>query len=279
MVDTVGPINGADSKSVSNKPVRVAIVDSFTEKSIFIDGDSKPDIPHGNASKRIIEEGLPKARIETFDTKGADIVPDYNDSVDEQLGNVVNKVRNGEKYDYLNFSIATREPYSALSASMGQNVTPENVYWFKPALKNKVMSVPPNGDHDLYAIKKSIEKLDELTASGVKVYIAAGDSDDGNTFNLYTLANGVHIVGGSSGDGKVSKFSVWNSSITDWASGDCLIRKVKNSDGKVLGYDYTGDGSIDFKATNPNRNTSDSSFCGTSFSCPRAIVKDASKNI
>lgn len=262
----------------SDKKLKVAIVDDFTTKSIFVDGDNTPDIAHGKIMKRFIEEGLPEAQIDSFDIKssyGAEMLMGTN----SQLSSILQNINDGQKYDALNISLSGFINFSYLSKLMGKQITPENILQYKGEIKKWLDSqkdltkITMHNNENLTQENEIIQKLDEISAKGVKIYIAAGNSAD--TFNAFSLAENVKTVGALDLKGdKMNEFSN-NSLINSWALGISQINKVQDSKGK-LGFDITGDGSIDIYADETSsffKFTGDP-IRGTSGATPIALVRD-----
>ena len=92
--------------------------------------------------------------------------------------------------------------------------------------------------------KDGLKKIQELVNLGVPVYLAGGN-DGNDIFNLYSLVDGVNTVGATDSKGKIEKYSPTNSLVNIFAQGTFNVSEIKDKDGKVTAYDYTGDGKPD----------------------------------
>lgn len=268
-----------DKTSGSNK--KVAIIDDFTTKSVFIDKDAKPDVAHGEVVKRFIQEGLPQAQIDCFGVKSEEGNDAFLKSANAGLDSIIKKINNGEKYDALNISFSATTYYSTISEQMGEEITPENIAQKKDAIKKWMEN--EKTDQGLIEIKEMIKKLDVISSKGVPVYICADQGKHQKTkgfqvFNLLTLTDNVKSVGLLNEKGDKSRYATDNSLITDWSQGEFKIQKKTDSDGKT-GFDYTGDGTIDVyeeQTTSSSKKVNPKGLIGTSFSSPKALARDLS---
>lgn len=115
MAAKVGLYHQIDVGQSIDKRKRIAIVDDFTNKSVFIDADFKPDLTHGEVVSRFLEEGLPDAELVRF--KGHcikatdDEMPSDEEnicflrSISEQLDKILQDIKNGKTYDAINISL------------------------------------------------------------------------------------------------------------------------------------------------------------------------------
>ncbi len=264
------PLNKAFAKN--DKTMRIAIIDDFTNKSVFIDNDNNPDISHGQLVKRFIQEGLPNAQIESLDMNSPH-------NISTQLDYILTNIKNGQKYDAINLSAGNDANIELLSQILDEKITPENLAKNKELIRNWYYSIGDDCDNkDLVEIKESIQKLSEIASCGVPIYVAAGRNDK-KTFNVMTLADNVNTVGALNSQGEKTEQLKDNSLINKWELGVFEIKKVKDKDNKK-GFDFTGDGSIDVyndetSSLLKTRNTQIMS--GTSISAPRVLVKDLLK--
>lgn len=250
----------------SDKKLRIAIVDDFTTKSVFIDWDETPDISHGRAVKRFIEEGLPQAQIDTFDTKS-----DSSSEVNKQLDAVLKDIENGKKYDALNLSMGTVSSFADLSEIMGVQITPDNVAQKKDSIREWMARQKG------LKSQETIQKLDEISSKGVSVYVAAGNHGK-KIFSLYSLSKDVKTVGSLDGNGCKDSSCANNSLINSWGLGIFNINKTQNKKGQA-GFDFTGDGSIDVYENETSSPTKipTQTIEGTSIAAPLVLVKDFKK--
>jgi hypothetical protein len=118
-----------------------------------------------------------------------------------------------------------------------------------------------------------LRSIEALNTRGVQVVLAAGNSGP-NTFNLYSLANGVQTVGAvAAPGGPVLDFSGSNALVKDFRPGAFPIRPVNLPSGQP-GIDFTGDNKADIPSTpgllsgGPAGPKPQGVIAGTSFSSP-----------
>lgn len=288
MVDSIKNILAIKSSFTSN-PVKtdeenlnIAIIDTFIEKKVVIDKDRffedspyEPDVAHGEVVRKIIQEGLPKAQIDIFDmNKIKRVKVTDDDPLNAQLGMVLENIKNGEKYDALNISISEDCDYNLLSSVTHQKVTPENVQKFKKEILAFL------GRRQDKSTIEEIEKINKIAESGTKVYIATGN--DGNElFNLLTLSKAKN-VGALTPTGEKEDYTADNALINTWAQGSFPVKKMSDPITGEIGFDYTGDGTMDILERNLSSkgrcDTLAAKISGTSFASPTALVNDL-KNI
>lgn len=268
-----------DKTSGSNK--KVAIIDDFTTKSVFVDLDAKPDITHGEVIKRFIQEGLPQAQIDCFEVKSEEGNDAFLKSANASLDSIIKKIDDGEKYDALNISFSATTYYSTISKQTGEEITPQNIAQKKDSIRKWMEG--EKTDQELIQIKEIMKKLDAISSKGVPVYICADQGKHQKikrfqVFNLLNLSNNVKAVGALNKKGGKSRYSADNSLITDWSQGEFKIQKKTDSNGKT-GFDYTGDGTIDIyegQTTSYSKKVNPYGLLGTSFSTPKALARDLS---
>ncbi|MBY0402673.1 MAG: hypothetical protein K2X66_02155, partial [Cyanobacteria bacterium] len=118
-----------------------------------------------------------------------------------------------------------------------------------------------------------LRSIEALNTRGVQVVLAAGNNSP-NTFNLYSLANGVKTVGAvAAPGGPVLDFSGNNALVKDFRPGAFPIRSVSLPNGQP-GIDFTGDNKADVPLTpgllsgGPGGPKPQGVIAGTSFSAP-----------
>lgn len=84
----------------------------------------------------------------------------------------------------------------------------------------------------------------------------------------------LNVVGALNTNKKKSKDSADNSLVTDWATGIFKIHKMRDTKGRV-GFDYTGDGTIDISAerTTSEKKKPSPYISGTSVAAPVSLVR------
>lgn len=255
----------------------IAIIDDFAKPSVFIDFDFEPDVSHGNVVKRLIEEGLPTAKIDCFDYGGAGIGAQDWQNTNIHLDEILTKIKDGKKYDAINLSLGNAISFEELSKDMDVNITPENVAQKKDVIK-KWLNSPQSISPKIGIIAEIINKLDKLSEKKVQVYVAAGNAGK-DSFNILTIVNGAKVVGCLEKDGSKDSDSADNSLVNDWKLGVLNVKKLTDSSGRS-GFDYTGDGSIDIycdQTTSFIKWSNPFDISGTSFSAPKALVDDLKK--
>lgn len=278
-------INKIQSPSAQNSVAgdlgvkKIAMIDNFSNDIVPIINDDAPDVSHGEVVKRLLKEGLPTAEIECFPVRfDSDNVIPPEESTNALLG-VLSQINKGEKFDAVNFSIGKPISYTELSKELGVDITPQNLAQNKALIKQFIFS--KKDDIEAPYFKSKIETIEKIISKGVPVYVPAGNFEN-ESFNVYSLANGVKTVSALDADGQKELSCADNSTVTNWAQGVFSIHKLKDSNGQV-GYDYTEDGTIDlYKDTNPLSidQIPAEEIWGTSFATPKAIVNDLkAKNI
>lgn len=242
---------------------RIAVIDKFPEKDCLIDYDYIPDIDHMAVVKRFIEEGLPDAQIDT-----------YGMSLNDGLSCILQNMKDGMKYDALNISLGDEISFRTLSKLTKKTITSKNVSQNVDMIR-KLYS--EKKDEESIQLNEILSKLDEISSKSTKIYISAGNNGK-RYFNLFSLAKNVEVIGALKANNKKARFSTDNSLIKkeNWETGVFKIKKMKDSNGKV-GFDYTGDGTIDIYANETSsRIKRPYPWClsGTSFSAPKALVRD-----
>ena len=264
------------SELVQKNLKNIWIIDNFKYSAIDINKDLLADVSHGFVTSTIVEKGLPHANV----FKKNIFQKHSHDSVAKRLNLVLDsalkKIKQGEKIDAINLSIGFSVPYESLSSEFGKKLTPENIKNHSKEIKSlikkrksfKIKTQP------MKRLAKILDKMDTLSAKGVKIYIASGNSYD-LKFNLLTLADDVVNVGALTKRGKKACYSDKNSLINRWEKGVVTPKRAGN------GFDITGDGIADVKKDETTAlfriNWPWLGFDGTSFAAPRAIVKDFSK--
>lgn len=273
MVDKVKQLQaGKQAQKTVKQPKNIALIDDFTNNSVFIDDDFLPDATHGEVVTRFIREGLPNAKIEPFDIGDGENRPSR---AIKALDKMLADMDKGVKYDALNFSFGYGFDFGMLSASIRQIITPANIKKHKEEVKNWLNTAQVCKKEA--EVRDIIVKLEKLSSKGVKVYVSAGNKGKikPNSFNMFSLASGVKSVGALDEHRKKSKLSVDDSLITNWETGVFKIRKMRDKKGK-LGFDYTGDGTVDIyvESTTSQKKKPQKFLSGTSFAAPKILTKD-----
>lgn len=267
-------INSAFSNPNYKKKPHIAIIDDVLLNKVYIDYDRTPDIEHGKVVERFIKEGIPDSNVDWFYVFEPSLVKD----IDENLKKILLRMHDGEQFDAINMSLSCDTSYQWLSEKMGISITPQNLAQKSTEIKTwlsdlkNLDSMDSESRKNIYNGMKTISKLNKLSSNGVKIYTAAGNSKD--TFNLYSLADNINVVGAVDENGKdIGCFSN-NSLVTRKEKGIFKIQRVTDNESK--GFDFTEDGSVDIldDETTALIKSPKQFICGTSFSTPLALVED-----
>lgn len=266
----------------------VAIVDNFSpsfafnmsDESVFTKSDYQSNIAHGQIVRRFIEEGLSDAQIEQFNIKSAKSGSETAKGISTQLGIVLQNItKKGKKYDALNLSMSKDLCFDDLPELNGKKITPENLSQFRDYIKKLILvsdtSSNTKQSADILQLKLILLKLDKISELGVKVFISAGNEGK-NYFNIFSLTKDAKNVGALGSLTSKAFYSADNSLVNSWAKGTYEVKRIKDPKGRI-GYDYTGDGSIDVYETSilpPYKKTNPYVLYGTSYSAPVALVKE-----
>jgi len=249
----------------------IAVVDfcNDSDSDIDLDGDGIGDMAHGNVVANLIKANT-NANVFTFDiTKSSSGTT--NQKLINNLQTILNDIKSGKRsYDALNMSLSSRITYEDLSKALGVKITKDNVSKYQSQIKNWLIN---EGAKNGYATTaQAVQLLEQIAATGTSIYIAAANVNDGtdDELNLYTIAANTTSVGALDKSGYKASFSFNNSLIDAWALGEIEVKKVKNSSGKLLGYDLNNDGIVDIsgKYTSGGINSSNPFLKGTSFASP-----------
>ncbi|NLF82362.1 MAG: S8 family peptidase [Candidatus Gastranaerophilales bacterium] len=284
MVTKLDLYNQMKGEQPSDKQKRIAIVDDFTNKSVFIDADFKPDLTHGEVVSRFLEEGMPDAELVRFNGHCIQATDDempsdeenicFLRSISEQLDKILQDIKNGKTYDAINISLGFDVDFAPYSESFG--VSLQNIASDKKIIKDWILSPEAQKEHEGWKeLGNLIKKLDSISANNIPIYIAAGNKG-ANFYNLFDLGDNSITVGSLNKKGKKANFSARNSAVDRWEQGVFDIKHITDKNSKI-GFDYTGDGTVDitddkttawWKLPNPFK------LLGTSVSTPKAIVRD-----
>lgn len=265
---------------VAGSPNVVVIDQSDIAKSgIDLDGDGTKDRAHGTIVNDIIRSQVPNANIANVE------IPNYEPATLAGLFNGVSqRVDAGERVDAVNFSQQTFNDIRELGQVTGLPLNQQNIGQFKDQIRDRLFSLaanPASFNGDRAMLDKftqwvpTIQAMDNLTAKGVPVYVAAGN-DGANQVNMFALAKNATVVGATDQNGQLTDYTAANSLINKTQLGNNAITGAFNGNGRLTGVDLTGDRRVDVNANglsgqgsvfDPNRELS-----GTSFATPRALV-------
>ena len=239
----------------SEKPavsMKIAIVDSFTQKTRDINGDGCPDLAHGEVVEAIAKGNLNYSpEIVRFDDKSDGGVPTH-----QNLLEIFKKVGADKSIKAVNVSIASSANLSEINEAYNFNSKlPENKNSINKetvfAKRNKVIECLLENESSTNLFKSVIKTLENI-AKKKAVFIAAGNEMEGR-LNVYNLAKGTIGVGSMATNDtskpnlsytKKSIFSGDNSALSVFSKGEYDITPIKK-DGSVVGFDITEDGVVD----------------------------------
>ncbi len=252
---------------VEAKVLRFAVVDSFQQKKVDLDGDAIPDVSHGEAVTRYVSSAVEShgknAVFETFDKNKKDVASQFDD--------LASQIRGGKLFDGINVSLTLPVPVvgkdgqvkkSASGEPVWGPANPANVsrlvYMKEPQKQAALEKAIKNGD--LTADQKrdivnvfmglpSFSSFDNLAKAaeekGIPLSLAAGNTKE--ELNLFSLLPSVTAVGSLNANGKESAYSSRSTHVTAHAQG------VYNSRTVAGGFDITADGKADFSPKDLSR--------------------------
>lgn len=259
---------------------KVAVVDFCNDAAadIDLDGDGTADMAHGNVVANLIQSAFENSDVFTFDiSQNSNYTT--NERIIASLQYIIDEIESGEcEYDAVNLSLSSRITYADLSKALGVTINNDNVAQYSNKIKEWLHSTgAKNGYSTTSQVVKLLEKIENL---GTDVYIAAANVNDGtdDELNLYTLVNASTAVGAKDKNGNIADFSFKNSLIDAWALGEIEVKKVKDSSGKLLGFDLNHDGKVDIDASysSGGSNSANAYLKGTSFASPYMLMSQLS---
>lgn len=216
---------------------KVAVVDTFSDKSEDIDGDGVPDLPHG-----LLVEKILKADGATLDTVQFEVGPGSAmlSGIQAGLEAIEHRVAQGERFDAVNLSQALMAPLQYFVNNT--RITGENIKDFRNAVLQDHLDLEkdsprrfPRATDIGVPLPAILDSMERLAQKGVKVYIAGGNEGPGQ-YNMLNLAKGSIGVSATDAKGKTTPFSADNSLLTKASQGIFSVTKVEG------GFDLTGDG-------------------------------------
>ncbi|MFH0702506.1 MAG: hypothetical protein V2B14_03070 [bacterium] len=238
----------------------VAMIDSFDDKTVDIDGDGVADIAHGESTSAMVKSQCPDANIEEYDG----VTPDSFNSSCEDIADSIN---NGKKMDGVNISLAQNMDIDELGEKTGLPLDRDNLSEYKDQIKNKMKN---SKDPKLQTAYKEIKSIEKITATGTPVYISAGNEGK-DSLNLLNLADGATNVGTD------HPYSASNDLVNRYEVGNYESRETYDDNGDPTGYDFTNDYNPDVSMDEVSGGTSKKDpyyVAGTSYSAPTALGED-----
>ena len=203
-------------------------------------------------------------------------------SLNDVVDNTLKESAKEKKYDAINISLGYSIDFKKLSKALGMEITRENIKSLakeiKKCLANPKENISVKGQ-PLPLLSQIIDKMDSISSRGTKFYIGAGN-DGKNSVNLLNLVDNAINVGALEKNNKKADFSCDNSLVNRWEISDLDIERVEG------GFDITGHGKADvhYDETTFFQKEKFKGFYhmplqGTSFSTPKALVRDFSNRI
>lgn len=256
-----------------NSHKTVAIVDNFEAITEDIDGDGIPDVSHGEVVENFLRSANPDVEVIRYDvsenkkTKGGSAK-----KIKKSFEDIAKRIKNGEKIDGVNLSMGNTEKISTLNRWIKGKINNNNIDKKEDAIRDSLY-------WKMNGIESTLESIEKVTAEGVPVYTGAGN-DGAEYYNTFGLAKGVTQVGSTTQSGNPYLNSGDNSDVKRWEQGVYNVKAIQDKSGKVLGYDYTGDGKIDLSVERGSNKNYDpkkmgwKDIMGTSFASPKALGED-----
>lgn len=260
----------------------VAVVDDFRTPYLDLDGDGKPDQPHGQVVSYHVRDENPFAQTVPFDiNNNPELIrkkatePDYKKRIqlngqfyDDTFQAVAKRMNKGEQTDGVVMSLLPTLfsedgkdeiiTLKHLTQLMGEPITAENIGPKKDAIREKLTVLSKRlGEKDLSTldyqygtIGKQLlaleENITENPKKSVPVYLSPGNTPD--TVNLLGFAKGTRLIGSVDAKGNPVMTSPTYSLIHGTAQGHFSVMPVADAAGNTVGYDINGDGKHDIPA-------------------------------
>lgn len=258
------------------KNFNVYVLDLFKYKTEDIDGDSLPDVSHGELTVAMLKNNNPKIQVKTKDCSKINDPNAYDSNkLLANLEKIYKSAENGEKIDGINISLSCNIDYEEINSAKNLKkediITPENVNEKTSLIKDRLYHSADSRNNQACKIIKMIEKIAQ---KNIPVVIAAGNHF--NSFNALGLAKGATVIGGTHKNTKCSLLSI-NNTVDDWEEAIKFSKPIKRANDKIVGYDVTNNGKLDFfveEMSSQSGEKKDSTlFGGTSFAAPCYLNK------
>lgn len=250
----------------------IVVFDSFNEKYIDLDGDTKPDVSHGELVSMQILGVLPDANLIRYNTDLAltdyvhhntdffhlDKVPaDLTERLTAQgFRQLAKEIKGGLSIDGVNLSQSSDKSIqiNILAAATGLKLDHKNIKEHRPAIRDMIKKWATTPDpktltpiqKDLAKSWQVIESIEQVTEKNIPVYIAAGNEGQ-DSLNLYSFAKGTTTVGALTARGGRTQYSANHAMVDKTDQGTFNVVPI-SQDGRVIGYDLTGDNKADISA-------------------------------
>lgn len=175
---------------VPHKP-RIAVVDIFDKNGISFNSSNSYDKSHGDLVLALLKQLTEDVEvdIDTYSVKALKNRPVYCEP--HSLLKTLKKMPKGY-YDYMNLSTAFPWEYKLNGAMFAPELLFENSEALRGEIPRTILHI--------------IEELEKFVQTGCEVYISGGNSS--KTFNLLSLARGVHSIGGREDETSLKQFAV-----------------------------------------------------------------------
>lgn len=260
----------------SNPPKNILVADNYRRITISADADFIPDVSHGYVTSNLIEQNLCNANVykKEMSPSLAKILSN-NKTTFESFATLFSALsQKNKEFDVINLSCGIDTKIKNLSKELNLELTAQNLAEKRQEIKQAMNNYKGNFkifEMTLDKIAQLINHLDTIASKGTKIYISAGNNGK-EYVNLFNLANNTINVGALDSNGEKAIYSSDNSLVNRWENGDVFFKKVED------GYDFTGDSIADIKFSEVaipfKLKAYPFKVSGTSFACPRAIVKD-----
>jgi len=239
-----------------------------------------------NYMDNIIKNGTPEEKKLFLEdalatTKSIKEINRKNLHIDKYLQNIATEIKKGKKIDGVNLSRENSVGIKDLAEVTGLPLTRGNLSEYKEQVRNWIKN---NKSNAFIKLNNEITAIEEITSTGVPVYVAAGNSGEDGV-NLYSFANGSTTVGSKEKYmggmfSAASEESSNNSLVKRFEQGGYQVRQIRDNFGQI-GYDINEDDKIDIyeKDLPPNfvknhEGKENKIIHGTSYAAPTALGKD-----
>ena len=272
--------------SLSSNRAHIAIVDCFKNKIIDIDGDNIPDMSHGAFIDRYAKTCIPSLKTDKFDVETFRKKEFSTEKLINAFYKIAKKIKDGKKYNAVNLSLGNEMQINDMSLFTNfydpKTIDTDNVRDYKEELSDHYKSMNNRTNslfNEIFRKNKpgnELSSIEEVTKQKVPVFVAAGN-ESSNSFNVYSLADGVTTVGGEDKTKSRVDYLAQNTLVDRYEKSYLNIKAVKTSEGKIKGYDINEDGKLDIKnseVSGKGKLDNDVTIIGTSISAIEATINE-----
>lgn len=185
-------------KPATLSKIRVGIIDIFgKKKGIPINGIAK-DFTHGDMTSGVLT-GLTRDLNVSIDRIPVR-VRSRSGNMSFELKSLLKQLKkinkNGKDYEYLNISTSSVVPYEVAGLQQGgaELADPAVLKRIREMILSKQLELPGQVPHIM-------EELERISQNGTKIFLSACNKSKG--FNVFSLAKGIHTIGGCDGITKI----------------------------------------------------------------------------